>query len=156
VKTFITNLKTQVDANKGPLDEPGWHFNHTDLNSGVGGKFIYTGFQRGESPPVTSLYYAAFDTSQSNPLAGWQWDGVDLNTGAGGKFIYMFWKTGEQRSPITSINYVVTSNSSPPYLQNYIPVGCDLNEGAGGPFIWGYYSTTVSEELKKTKINIAK
>lgn len=149
---YITNLMTQLDNAKGPISQDGWNFIPVDLNSGVGGAYIYTGYQLGGAgDAITAINYIAYDTQQDNPPVGWQWDGVDLNSGAGGKYIYMVWQTGGA-TPITSLMYQVTHNNEPPYEANYTPVGCDLNEGAGGPYIWGYYSTTVAAVPMSQKV----
>ncbi|AYG66284.1 MULTISPECIES: hypothetical protein [unclassified Rhizobium] len=148
----INALTNQVDDSSGPKYQPPWDFIPVDTNTGVGGKYIYIGYQRGSNNPVTSLNFVAYDQAQSNPPSGWSWTGQDLKQGAGGKFIYMIWKSGEARSPITAITLLVTNQSSPPSIQGYESIRQDLNQGAGGPFIWPYFSTTISMAPKEEAV----
>jgi hypothetical protein len=151
--TPINNLKTQCDNSAGPLYEAGWDFYSVDTNTGVGGKFIYIGYQLGDATPVTSLDFKAYSDAQSSPPAGWSWSSQDLKEGAGGKFIYMLWKNDEaEKAPILSVLLVVTPLSEQPTIPGYIAIHQDLNQGAGGPFIWPYYSTTVPFTAKNEEV----
>jgi hypothetical protein len=144
----ITELAVQDLSRPGPLPVPGWYFNPVDLNSGVGGDFIYAGWRRGTGAPITHLSFGLFNEGHSqNPWAssGWSWNPVDLNKGAGGRYIYMFWKSVPAGyRPIYDIAFTVTSSSSPPPLPGYDPIGVDLNAGAGGPYIFAYVSYDAS------------
>lgn len=142
------NELTVLDlTEKGPTNVPGWTFNSTDLNSGVGGDFIYVGYETGDDNPITSITFKSYDQSQQdNPMktADWEWNPIDLNRNAGGKFIYMFWKVNEPgNSPICNLIFTVSDQSSPYNIPGYVGINQDLNEGAGGPYIFAYYSTTV-------------
>ncbi|MGC1304097.1 MAG: hypothetical protein WA840_17155 [Caulobacteraceae bacterium] len=154
--TPINQLMNQVDDSSGPKYQEPWRFLPTDTNTGVGGKYIYIGYQLGANNPVTSINFYAYDDRQSNPPVGWNWTGQDLKQGAGGKYIYMVWKNGEPNvPPITAITLLVTKDSSPPPISGYEAIRQDLNQGAGGPYIWPYYSTTASM-LDKEEVVIAK
>ncbi len=147
--TSITALTTQAGSTPGPHYQPPWDFITTDTNSGVGGEYIYIGYQRGDQHPITSLNFVAYDKAQSNPPEGWEWSPQDLKAGAGGKFIYMTWKANEaNKKPITAIMLLVINASSPPEIDGYTSIHQDLNQGAGGPFIWPYYSTVVQMHTK--------
>ncbi|WP_286299664.1 hypothetical protein [Aminobacter sp. SS-2016] len=119
----------------------------------MGGKYIYIGYILGDSNPVTSINFVAYDGAQSNPPSGWQWTGQDLKQGAGGKYIYMIWKNGESsKKPITALQLLVTNQSTQPAIAGYEAINQDLNQGAGGPYIWPYYSTTISMQQKEEAI----
>lgn len=149
----INALKTQCDNSPGPLYERGWDFYPVDTNTGVGGKFIYIGFQTGDTNPVTSLDFKAYGSAQANPPPGWSWSPQDLKEGAGGKYIYMMWQNGEAgKAPILSILLIVTSDSHQADIPGYIAIHQDLNQGAGGPYIWPYYSTTIPTEAKNEEV----
>ncbi|WP_246791858.1 hypothetical protein [Burkholderia perseverans] len=146
-------LTTQAGNTPGPQYQPPWDFNTVDTNTGVGGEYIYIGYQYGDSDPVTSLNFVAYDHAQSNPPSGWNWSSQDLKAGAGGKYIYMTWKNGEAgKKPITAIMLLVINSSSPPPIEGYISIHQDLNQGAGGPYIWPYYSTVVSMSAKEEQV----
>jgi hypothetical protein len=138
----LTNLTVQVDGERGPFYQPGWDFYLTDLNSTVGGKYIYIGYQTNGSQPITNVNFIAYSSAQANSIPGWNWSPADLNSGAGGKYIYMYWNYDVGQPPIQSLAFVVTNQSVPPQIPGFQHVGCDLNEGAGGDYIWAYYSTT--------------
>ncbi|ANT54416.1 MULTISPECIES: hypothetical protein [Mesorhizobium] len=145
----IQQLTNHVDDSVGPKYQPPWEFLPTDTNTGVGGKYIYIGYILGDSNPVTSINFVAYNEQQSNPPSGWQWTGQDLKQGAGGKYIYMVWKIGETgNKPITALQLLVTNQSTPPAITGYTSINQDLNQGAGGPYIWPYYSTTISMQKK--------
>ncbi|MFA8393293.1 hypothetical protein ACEPUD_24570 [Burkholderia ubonensis] len=145
----INALTTQAGSTPGPQYQPPWDFLTVDTNTGVGGQYIYIGYQCGDGNPVTSLNFVAYDQAQSNPPSGWSWSSQDLNAGAGGKYIYMTWKNGEaNKKPITAIMLLVIDSSSPPAIEGYTAIHQDLNQGAGGPYIWPYYSTIVPIQLK--------
>lgn len=151
--TPINSLTTQVDSTAGPKYQPPWDFIPVDTNTGVGGDYIYIGYQCGGNDPVTSLNFVAYDHGQSNPPSGWNWNGQDLKQGAGGKYIYMVWKNGEtNKEPITAITLLVTDQSSPPAIKGYESIGQDLNQGAGGPYIWPYFSTIVPMSRKEEAV----
>ena len=91
----FTNLTIQSIGRAGPLPISGWEFTPVDLNSGVGGNYIYAGWQRGDEPPITRIGFASFSQAQQdNPYPDWEWNANDLNRGAGGRFIYMFGSSG--------------------------------------------------------------
>jgi hypothetical protein len=137
----IKDMAVQSLGRPGPQPIPGWHFHSVDLNTGVGGDYIYAGWQRGADDPVTEIDFEAFTESQgSNPRDGWEWSPVDLNAGAGGRWIYMFWKRGGT-APVYNVTFIVTSQSSPFDIPGYKAIHVDLNKGSGGPYIWAYYST---------------
>ncbi|WP_156438175.1 MULTISPECIES: hypothetical protein [Burkholderia] len=149
----INALTTQAGSTPGPQYQPPWDFISVDTNTGVGGQYIYLGYQCGDSNPVTSLNFVAYDQAQSNPPSGWNWSPQDLNAGAGGKYIYMTWKNGEAgKKPITAIMLLVIDSSSPPAIEGYTAIHQDLNQGAGGPYIWPYYSTIVPMQLKNESV----
>ncbi|MGV1833429.1 hypothetical protein ACQZ6C_01615 [Rhizobium rhizogenes] len=153
MSSSINALTNQVDDSSGPKYQPPWDFIPVDTNTGVGGKYIYIGYQRGSNNALTSLNFVAYDQAQSNPPSGWSWTGQDLKQGAGGKFIYMIWKNGESgKKPITAITLLVTNQSSPPAIEGYQAINQDLNQGAGGPYIWPYYSTVTPMDAKKEAV----
>lgn len=153
----LTNLMVQAIDNQGPNYVKGWDFFPTDLNSGVGGKFIYVGYQTGDQNPVTSITFKSFDDAQEKSMEGWQWSGQDLNQGAGGAYIYMYWKTGELDVPaIKDLLFLVISNDTPPSIDGWISIRQDLNQGAGGPYIWPYYSNTITPGKAKVKMERSK
>jgi hypothetical protein len=136
----IKDMAVQSLGRSGPQPIPGWEFHSVDLNSGVGGDYIYAGWQRGTDNPVTQVDFEAFGEAQGvNPRADWEWSPVDLNGGAGGRWIYMFWKRGGA-SPVYNIAFIVTDSSTPFAIPGYTAINVDLNAGSGGPYIWGYYT----------------
>ncbi|MCA1524321.1 hypothetical protein [Bradyrhizobium yuanmingense] len=157
VKMAIQQLTNQVDDNPGPSYQPPWNFLLVDTNTGVGGKYIYIGYTQGNSNPVTSINFVAYDEAQRNPPPGWEWTGQDLKEGAGGKYIYMVWKNGESgKRAITALLLLPTEQSKPPAISGYEPINQDLNQGAGGPYIWPYYSTTVPMQEKEEAVLLKK
>jgi len=135
----IVNLTVQDLQSRGPKPVAGWTFSPVDLNTGVGGDYIYVGWQRGTSKPITRLSFGAYNRSQQgNPAPNWEWNPTDLNRGAGGQYIYMFWKRDPGFQPIYGITFIVTPQSSPPPVPGYQAINLDLNRGAGGPYIWAY------------------
>lgn len=138
----LVELTVQSLDAAGPEPNAGWEFSKADLNKSVGGKYIYAGWKRGKSSPITDVDFIAFDSAQQeNPRPGWQWNKSNLNDGSAGKYIYMFWKTDASARPIFHLFFMITPEESPPDLPGYRPVGCDLNKGAGGMFIWAYITS---------------
>ena len=81
----IKELAVQSLGQPGPQPVPGFEFNPVDLNKGVGGNFIYIGWQRGpvNDNPVTQIDFEAFREIQNvNPRGDWEWNQLDLNAGA--------------------------------------------------------------------------
>lgn len=145
----INNLTIQSIWERGPRSIQGWYFNPVDLNTGVGGAYIYAGWQRGNNHPITSLGFGTYSTSQQdNPWPGWNWNMNDLNRGAGGRFIYMFWRSNPGYRPIYNITFLVTGLSSPPSIPGYQAISVDLNMGSDGPYIWPYvtYSSNLGSD----------
>ncbi|MCG7564195.1 MULTISPECIES: hypothetical protein [Pseudoalteromonas] len=140
----ISNLKIQKDTTIGPLFEKGWDFFTTDLNQGVGGDFLYVGYQQLPDQAVTAINFIAYDSPQENSIPGWEWSPIDLNSGAGGKYIYMYWQIDGEGPAITDLLFLPTDQNEPYKIDGYTHVGVDLNEGAGGPYIWAYYSNTLA------------
>ena len=139
----IVDITIQTRSSSGPRPIPDWDFSPVDLNKGVGGKYIYFGWKRGdEEDAVTHLGFGAYnDHQQDNPQPDYEWNRSDLNRGAGGAYIYTFWKHGgPDYSPIYNVTFIVTSHSSPPPIPGYRAIRLDLNKGAGGPYIWPYAS----------------
>jgi hypothetical protein len=150
--TPINQLMNQVDDSSGPKYQPPWSFLPTDTNTGVGGKYIYIGYQLGDRDPVTAIDFLAYGNAQANPPPGWNWTGQDLKQGAGGKYIYMVWKNEPGKPPITALTLLVTKDSSPPPISGYEAIRQDLNQGAGGPYIWPYFSMTASMAEKEEAV----
>jgi hypothetical protein len=143
MKDPIKELAVQSLNQPGPQPAPGFEYNPLDLNKGLGGNFIYIGWQRGavNDNPVTQIDFEAFGEIQNvNPRGDWEWNPLDLKAGAGGKFIYVFWKRGGA-TPVYNIALIVTPSNTPPPIAGYTPIYVDLNAGAGGPYIWAYYTT---------------
>jgi hypothetical protein len=139
----IKELTVQSLGRQGPQPVPGFEFSPIDLNKGVGGDFIYIGWQRGpvNDNPVTQIDFEAFREIQNdNPRGDWEWNPIDLNAGAGGRFIYLFWKKGGA-TPVYNISFFVSPANTPPPIAGYTAINVDLNAGAGGPYVWGYYTT---------------
>ena len=141
----FNNLMVQDLTEKGPVPLECWNIIPTDLNSGVGGDFIYVGYQTGDDNPITSITFKSYSQSQkTNPMPEWQWYPCDLNNGAGGDYIYMFWMQNEKdKDPITNLMFLVIEQSEPPIISGYTSIKEDLNNGAGGPYIFAYYSQTI-------------
>ena len=136
----INELTVQASDTAGPHPQSGWEFLPQDVNAGAGGKYIYLGYKRGATAPVTALTFVAYDQAQANPPEGWHWNHTDLNQGAGGKYIYMAWKNEAGKKAIQDILLIVTNVNHPAAIPGYVSIHQDLNQGAGGEYIWPYYS----------------
>ena len=70
-------MAVQALGHPGPQPVPGFEFNPVDLNKGVGGNFIYIGWQCGpvNDKPVTQIDFEAFREIQNvNPRGDWEWN----------------------------------------------------------------------------------
>lgn len=150
----ITRFGVQDLSRPGPTPVAGWYFHPIDLNTGVGGDYIYAGWHRGSGRAVTHVRFRTFSDGQNtNPFGPeWEWSPVDLNRRAGGKYIYMFWKRSPGSAPVYNMTFMVTSANSPPPLSGYQAIAVDLNAGAGGPYIWPYvtYDSSNADERSKS------
>ncbi|KAI1080259.1 hypothetical protein F5B20DRAFT_539982 [Whalleya microplaca] len=125
---------------------PGYQKLNFDLNSTVGGKYIYLCYHKASydsfgpnKPPITDL--AVIFNNETTP-SGYTKMSTDLNAGAGGKFVYLCYKTGEYNPGTAILDITAFSGSksdvSPPY--GFTKISRDLNAGAGGKYIFFGYA----------------
>ncbi|WP_125564288.1 hypothetical protein [Pseudoalteromonas rubra] len=87
-----------------------------DLDQGVGGDYIYSGYQQLPGQSVTVILVKAYDSPQKNSISGWEWSPIDLNSGAKGKYIYMYWQIDGQDPAITELLFLPTDHNEPTKL----------------------------------------
>ncbi|KAI2618053.1 MAC/Perforin domain-containing protein [Hypomontagnella submonticulosa] len=143
---YIDSL-TIVHGNSSTISPtPGYIKFNYDLNSTVGGEFIYLCYHKvsydslkQNKDAITDLV-VLFD-NEDTP-SGYKKLSTDLNAGAKGKFIYLAYKEGSYNSDTAILDVTVFGSKhydvAPPY--GFTKINHDLNAGAGGDYIFFGYA----------------
>lgn len=113
-----------------------------NLNSGVGGRFIYLCEERkNQRFMLVDLKVTISDKDDKNYCpSDYKRDSIDLNKRAGGNYIYFCRKYSSSSSPIKKIKFVSHPSDAMKAKNKCGPSWTlrpqDLNSGAGGEFIY--------------------
>ncbi|KAI2471267.1 MAC/Perforin domain-containing protein [Annulohypoxylon bovei var. microspora] len=128
---------------------PGYQKIDYDLNSTVGGDYIYLCYHKASYNSLGSNNRAITDLTvifdQESTPYGYTKMSTDLNAGAKGKYVYLCYKTSDYDSDEAILDIRVFGGKSydvaPPY--GFTKIERDLNAGAGGDYIFFGYAKRV-------------
>ncbi|RUS26299.1 hypothetical protein BC938DRAFT_470960 [Jimgerdemannia flammicorona] len=92
----VTSLDFLIQDNEGPRIPHGWTSDYTDLNTGVGGKYIYLIWRTGEAGerPITAIAFRSSKGSNPPDIHGFTAVHKDLCSRAGGSYMWGYYHRG--------------------------------------------------------------
>ncbi|KAF3695243.1 hypothetical protein EXN66_Car010919 [Channa argus] len=138
---YITQLQVSLNEDEeNNLRKQGFIKISGDLNKGVGGKFIYLWYKKGQGAPITRIQFTFNDEmSQGLKAAGYQKIDRDLNSGAGGDFIFLWLYRGSSKYDVPIVDLQVSTEATeeaPKFNLGFERLACDLNRKAEGNWIY--------------------
>ncbi|CAG8469664.1 194_t:CDS:1 [Cetraspora pellucida] len=90
----VTSINFLIQDYAGPHTPAHWESIDVDINSGVGGKYIYLIWRTGEveKQPIFKIIFIESKRKSPPYYKGWNVIYKDLCAGAGGSYIYAYYK----------------------------------------------------------------
>lgn len=137
---YITDVQVSLhEAEEAVFQDLGFSKIYVDLNKGVGGKFIYLWYKKGQGEPITRIQFSFTDEmSQGLISAGFNKINKNLNTGTHGDQVYLWFYKGSSEYDVPIMDLQITTepeDEAQQFRLGWERLACDLNSNAGGNWI---------------------